>query len=76
MKKIFPIALCAAALIACDKKEYVSNDPNVNFEASTCYKVQDGKADYHTFFQPKKAWVGDPMPFYDNGKFHIFYLYD
>jgi hypothetical protein len=76
MKKIFSIALCATALLACDKKEYISNDPNANTQAPTCYDVQDGKSDYHTFFQPKKAWVGDPMPFYDNGKFHIFYLYD
>ena len=76
MKKTLTLALCATALIACEKKEYCSNDPNAAPDASTCYAVQDYGRTYKHFFQPKNAWVGDPMPFYDNGKFHIFYLYD
>ncbi|GIZ15628.1 glycoside hydrolase family 32 protein [Capnocytophaga catalasegens] len=55
---------------------FTSNDPNAAPEASTCYDIYDAEADYHTFFRPKKAWVGDPMPFYDNGKFYIYYLHD
>lgn len=28
------------------------------------------------FYRPKEAWFGDAIPFYDNGIFYIFYLYD
>ncbi len=76
MKRTLTLALCATALIACEKKEYCSNDPNAAPDAATCYAVQDYGRTYKHFFQPKNAWVGDPMPFYDNGRFHIFYLYD
>ena len=72
MKKTLTLALCATALIACEKKEYCSNDPNAAPDASTCYAVQDYGRTYKHFFQPKNAWVGDPMPFYDNGKFISF----
>ena len=33
-------------------------------------------AGYKTFWKPEKAWVGDPMPYYSDGKFQFFYLSD
>lgn len=28
------------------------------------------------FYNPKGAWAGDFIPFYENGKYHLFYLHD
>lgn len=28
------------------------------------------------FYQPEQAWVGDLIPYYDNGKYYAFYLHD
>lgn len=41
----------------------------------TCKAASDAGS-YSTFFKPNTGWVGDPMPFYDNGKFYLFYLQD
>ena len=30
----------------------------------------------HIFYKPENAWFADAIPFYENGKFHIFYLLD
>lgn len=78
MKKYIPLLTICSALswVACSDDNYTSNDPNAAPDASVCYDAYDAEADYQTFFRPQKAWVGDPMPFYDNGKFYIFYLHD
>lgn len=78
MKKYIPLLMMFGALssVACSDKDYTSNDPNATPNASMCYDVYDAEVDYKTFFRPKKAWVGDPMPFYDDGKFYIYYLHD
>lgn len=34
------------------------------------------KGAYTTWYKPANGWVGDPIPYYDNGKFYIFYLQD
>ncbi len=31
---------------------------------------------YATWYKPVNGWVGDPIPFYDNGTFYVFYLQD
>lgn len=77
MKKNILLALSLTAFMACDNKDdYASNDPNARPDAPTCYDVNDTKQTYATYFSPKDAWVGDPMPFYDNGTFYVYYLYD
>lgn len=32
--------------------------------------------DKSLFYRPKEAWFGDAIPFFDNGIFYIYYLYD
>lgn len=67
----------ALSFTACDNDHnYKSNDPDANLKTPAVYFVQDEKQTYDLFYKPSKGWVGDPMPFYNNGKFHIFYLYD
>lgn len=42
-----------------------------------CNTAQAVNPDEFTVFPtPAYAWVGDPMPFYDEGSFEIFYLHD
>ncbi|MDO4229960.1 MAG: glycosyl hydrolase, partial [Capnocytophaga sp.] len=79
MKKyISLLALCGGVLVSsCNNDDdFTSNDPNAALDAPSCYDVYDGVKNYNTLFQPKNGWVGDPIPFYDNGKFYIYYLHD
>lgn len=68
--------LLAALLFSCSDKDYVSNDPSAMPNAPQCYDVNDLYQDYSIFFKPSHGWVGDPMPYYEDGKFHVFYLQD
>lgn len=69
--------LSLALFGACDdRNNYVSNDPDADTNAPLCYDVNDTYQQYSLFFKPRQGWVGDPMPYYENGKFHIFYLHD
>lgn len=71
------LSLCTLSFFACNNDhDYVSNDPNAAMDAPACYDVNDVVFDYKIFFHPHNAWVGDPMPFFENGKFHVFYLQD
>lgn len=76
--KFLSLSLCLIGLSGCNNNmDYVSNDPRAaEVGAPTCYDVNDLYKTYSTFFKPAQGWVGDPMPFYDNGKFHVFYLHD
>lgn len=65
------------SLMACNNDhEYYSNDPDAAPDALSCYDVNDLYQDYSLFFKPVHGWVGDPMPFYKDGTFHVFYLQD
>lgn len=69
-------AICTACLLsACSDNDYISNDPNAE-AGPAVYDVNESNLSYSTFFKPAQGWVGDPMPFYENGKFHVFYLQD
>jgi len=72
--------LCLSAVlfsaVACSDNEYATGDPSADPDAPKCYDVNDLYQDYSIFFKPEQGWVGDPMPFYENGKFHVFYLQD
>jgi beta-fructofuranosidase len=41
-----------------------------------CISIDETGKAYATMFKPAYSWVGDPMPFYENGIFHVFYLLD
>lgn len=56
--------------------DYYSNDPDNAPNALTCYDVNDLHQTYDFFYKPSHGWVGDPMPFYKDGVFHVFYLQD
>ena len=68
--------LLPALLFACSSDKYVSNDPNAGHNAPKCYDVDDLHQSYSMFYKPSHGWVGDPMPFYEDGVFHLFYLQD
>ena len=65
-------------LLSCSENETVNTDlATNNFKsANVCAFADDSKLSYSTFFKPTQGWVGDPMPFYDKGKIHVFYLHD
>lgn len=70
------ISCFSMSLMACSDKEYVSNDPDAAPNAPACYDVNDQKLDYSVFYNPSHGWIGDPMPFYKDGKFYVYYLQD
>lgn len=45
-------------------------------EAYIGESLSETVGDYHLFPTPNTNFVGDTMPYYENGKFHIFYLAD
>lgn len=47
-----------------------------NIDKTTYCKSAYEAGAYNTFFKPENGWVGDPIPFSDNGIFYIFYLQD
>ena len=38
-------------------------------------KKEEGKMG-RLFYQPENAWVGDLIPYYENGTYYGFYLHD
>ncbi|KIA87447.1 glycoside hydrolase family 32 protein [Flavobacterium sp. AED] len=75
--KFLCLFLCHAVFYNCsnDNKPGTEN-PVVETNAPACQTANELSNAYTTFFKPTSAWFGDPMPFYENGIFHIFYLYD
>lgn len=70
----FLLLTACSFLFSCSDDD---NQPtNIRSETSTCISIDEDYTVYSTFFKPKTGWVGDPMPFYDNGKIHVFYLFD
>lgn len=73
---MFASLFTAAAFAACSDPEYVCNDPNADFNAPAYHDVNDEYQSYNLFWKPGNGWVGDAMPFYENGKYHVMYLHD
>lgn len=73
---VFSLLLAAITLSCSNDFNYECNEPGVNLKTSAPYFAQDQYQVYNMFYKPNHGWVGDPMPFYKNGKFHIFYLQD
>lgn len=72
------ISFSMLSLASCnDNHTYVSNDPDAAPSGTfSYYDVNDLSQNYSMFYKPSHGWVGDPMPFYENGTFHVFYLQD
>ena len=56
--------------------ETAFNQPDELAQALAYREVNDLTQTYSFFHKPTDGWVGDPMPFYENGKYHVFYLQD
>ena len=72
---IYPL-LTLFAFSACSDDDYRSSDPNAADGAPAYYDVDDLQQIYSMFYKPNHGWVGDPMPYFENGVFHVFYLQD
>ena len=74
--KLAALTLTMGVSVSCRDHDYTSNDPNTNLDAPAYYDVQDLHQTYRTYWKPAKGWVGDPMPYCENGEFHLMYLFD
>jgi beta-fructofuranosidase len=72
--KLLPILLLITLFLNCSKND--SNNSEVSANDPACRSIDETGRGYSTFFKPNYSWVGDPMPFYENGLIHVFYLND
>lgn len=59
--------------------ENIQNDQKGNetmSENEAVVKNTNSEKEYRIFAKPPKGWVGDVMPFFDDGLFQLFYLQD
>ena len=70
-----PILLLTVLFLNCNN-DSSSSTPDVSTNDPECRSIGETGRAYTTMFKPANNWVGDPMPFYENGVFHIFYLFD
>lgn len=66
-------------LWACGSNDSTPGDDdnkNEEVDKTTDCKSANEKGAYSTWYKPASGWVGDPIPFYDNGTFYVFYLQD
>lgn len=77
-KSIIYRTLAGLMLLSCSNDhDYVSNDPDAAASGTVSYyNINDLYQNYSMFYKPSHGWVGDAMPFYENGTFHVFYLQD
>lgn len=72
---IITILLYAFSLFSCSDsgdKETKENDT----DKTTFCQSGDENGRFDTFFKPPIGWFGDPFPYYEDGKFYIYYLQD
>lgn len=75
--QIVCLSFCFVLFYNCSKDSGSgSENPDVATNAPICQATSESVNQYDTFYKSTSGWVGDPMPFYENGKFHIFYLFD
>jgi beta-fructofuranosidase len=73
--KLLPLLLLIVLFFNCNNND--SSTPVVDpVKDPVCRTIGETGREYTTMFKPAYNWVGDPMPFYENGVFHIFYLFD
>lgn len=73
--KLLPLLLLITLFFNCSKNDSSTDNP-VTVTDPVCRTISETGRAYTTMFKPANNWVGDPMPFYENGVFHIFYLLD
>ncbi len=73
--KLLPLLLLLALFFSCSNNNSSTNNP-VPVTDPVCRSISETGREYTTMFKAANNWVGDPMPFYENGVFHIFYLFD
>ncbi len=74
--KLLPLLLLITLFFNCSSNDSSTNTPEVPPKDPVCRSIGETGREYTTMFKPGNNWVGDPMPFYENGTFHIFYLLD
>ncbi len=72
--KLLSTLLLIILFFNCSKKD--EDDSEVPTNDPLCRSIGETGREYSTFFKPANTWVGDPMPFYENGVTHVFYLND
>lgn len=63
--------------ISCDKSEKESSElaevePDLSANCVSAFE----SGGYEYFFRPQHTWVGDPIPYYENGTWYVFFLND
>ncbi len=72
----FVIGSLTFLTVSCKDKDEPSKPDKGTIDRTTNCKSSYEEGGYSTFYKPTKGWVGDPIPFSDNGIFYIFYLQD
>jgi len=70
-----------ALLMACGKKEPVESFDDKDFSSYKSPGAMEAAYEYQNFFLPGKdklsqPYVGDTMPYYEDGTYYIYYLKD
>ena len=78
MKKFIYVLFMFATfnLWACSDSEPSTDGGEEVVDKTTDCQSASEKGAYTTWYKPANGWVGDPIPYYDDGKFYIFYLQD
>lgn len=78
MKKFIYVLFMFATfnLWACSDSEPSNDGGEEVVDKTTDCQSASEKGAYTTWYKPANGWVGDPIPYYDDGKFYIFYLQD
>lgn len=78
MKRIYALAMvgmvCLADVSGCGKN--AGNENEGETETYIGESLGENVEDYQLFPTLDTSFVGDPMPYYEDGVFHIFYLED
>ena len=73
---LYTLLATGFTLAACSDHEYICNDPEADLNAPVYHDVNDLYQTYDLFWKPTNGWVGDAMPFYENGRYFVMYLHD
>ncbi len=73
---LYTLLAAGFTLAACSDHDYICNDPEADLNAPAYHDVNDLYQTYNLFWKPADGWVGDPMPFYENGQYYVMYLHD
>lgn len=74
---LFPVLLLFLSSSSCDEPEIIIDNTSTIDTTTTLRTVQESGG-YATFYKPQSGYVGDPMPYYNQGDntFYLFFLQD